>query len=360
MGQLHFDLEEFQQAATTFRRDLLVMPLFALRDTTQHMTIMTGVTTPQLLGEKAIRGAEFAPYKANRKTDLDLDLKLRQIVTYFGSLNGEFDPNEAIQTLLGHRASQAMDGQLASALTAKEVLSLIAKQAGAILHDHLWDAVRNPSGTQTKDLFNGFDTITKAEIADGTISEDNGNLIDLGDEITVDNVLDIFDYILDTMHPKLRAQQSKIYTSQRIYDLYSRAYKKANHGIPYNTKFDQPTIEGSKGNLVLLPLQSKTGSNFMHITTKSNLIVGVDQESDAERVTVKDYAPDTLTFMMRMFFGEQFRSIDPTQMLTVKFNGTQAITKPTGAAQASIPESSAAAQHIEVETNLAKVSDVSD
>lgn len=333
MGKLQYTQEEFEQAALTFRRDLLVQPLFAVRDTTQHMTVMTGVTTPILLGEKSTK-AQFAPYKANRRTDIDLDLRLRQLTTYFGSLNADFDPNEAIQTLLGHAASKAMDGQLASTPTAREVLALIAKEAGEVLHDHLWDAVRNPSGRRTKDLFNGFDTITQSEITAGEIAGNRRNLIDLDDEITVDNALEVFEYILDHMHPKLRAQATGIYTTQRVYDAYCRAYKKANKGIVYNTQFEQMYIEGSQGRLRLLPLQSKVGSPFMHISTKANFIVGVDQESDSERVNVKDYAPDTLTFMMRMFWGEQFKSIDARQMLVVKHRVPQSELDARDAAEA--------------------------
>lgn len=317
MGKLTFDLEDFQKAAIKFRKDLLKMPLFAISDTTKYMTVRTGITGTELVGEESVK-AEFAPYKANRKTDVDLDLKLRPLTTYFGSLNAEFDPNEAISTLLGHQASQAMAGKLVSTPTAREVLAMIGKSAGEVLHDHIWDAVRNPSGTKTVDLFNGFDTITSNEITDGGLAEELGNFIDLQDEFTKENILEIFEFILDVMSPKLRAQQAYIYTTQRICDLYNRAYKKDTGSVPYNHRFEQTAIEGSNGKLLLIPLASKAGSQFMHITLMKNLLVGVDQESDAERVNVKDYAPDTLTYMMRLFFGEQIRSLDPSQILVVK------------------------------------------
>ena len=43
-------------------------------------------------------------------------------------------------------------------------LSLIAKSLSEHLNDAIWNGVRNASGDTTKDLFNGFDTITQNEI----------------------------------------------------------------------------------------------------------------------------------------------------------------------------------------------------
>ena len=40
-------------------------------------------------------------------------------------------------------------------------LSLIAKSLSEHLNDAIWNGVRNASGDTTKDLFNGFDTITQ-------------------------------------------------------------------------------------------------------------------------------------------------------------------------------------------------------
>lgn len=326
MGKLTFNLEEFQDAAIRFRGDLLKVPMFALREMTQYMTVRTGIRGSELVGKQEV-DAEFAPYKANRKTEVNLDLTLRVLQTYFGSLNADFDPNDAISTLLGHMASQAMEGKLASTPTAKDVLGMIAKSASEKLYNAFWNAVRNPSGTKTIDLFDGFDTITAKEITSGDLAEKKGNFIDIADDIDVDNILDVCDLILDTMHPKLRAQEVPLYCTQSFSDMYNRAYKKASGGIAYNTTFDQQFVEGSNRRLRLVPLPNKEGSPYLTIATRRTMLVGFDQESDTERVNVKDYAPDTLTFMMRMFFGEQYETLDPTQILIVK-HGKPA-TKPT-------------------------------
>lgn len=317
MGKLTFTEQDFQKAAITFDKDLLKIPVLALRDTTQYMTMRTGVCGTQLVGSESVK-AQFAPYKANRKSDANLELVLRPLTTYFGSLNAEFDPNEAISTLMGHRASQAMADGLATTLSAREVLALIGKEAAEHFVYEIWGAQRKADGTTTHDLFDGFDTISAKDIANGDLSAQKGNLVELEEAITADNAVAVFKKILKAMSPKLRAQECFVYCSQDVADAYNENFLKTHNGIPYNDKYEQAFVEGSNRRLTIIPLPGKADSQFIHISTKKNMLVGVDQESDQESVRVKEYAPDTLTYMMRMFFGVQFKSVDPSQLLVVK------------------------------------------
>ena len=188
MGKMTFTEKDFEKAAITFDRDLLKIPVLALKDTTKYMTMRTGIRGTQLVGSETVK-AQFAPYKANRKTDADLELILRPLTTYFGSLNADFDPNEAISTLMGHRASQAMADGLATTLTAKEVLALIGKEAAEQFVYEIWSAERDANGTTTHDLFDGFDTISAADIASGELSAEKGNLLVLEEAITEENAV---------------------------------------------------------------------------------------------------------------------------------------------------------------------------
>lgn len=317
MGKLVITNEDFQKAAVTFDRELLKIPVLALADTTKYMTMRTGVTGTQLVGHEFVN-AQFAPYKANRKTDANLEVVLRPLTTYFGSLNAEFDPNEAISTLLGHRASQAMADGLQSAVSAREVLGLIGKQAAEAFVYEIFSAKRNSKGNTTHDLFDGFDTITETDITTEEVSVEKGNLVELDEEITEDNADTILCGLLQKMSAKLRAQDAMLVCSQDIADKYNKAYQKHHSGIVYNSKYEQDCVEGSMGRLKIVALPGKAGSGLIHITTKKNMLVGVDQESDQESVRVKDYAPDTLTYMMRIFFGVQFKTVDSSEFLAVK------------------------------------------
>lgn len=306
MGTITYNEADFQKAAIQFDRELIKIPHISIRDTTKFMTVRKGIRGIQLVGQESV-DAEFSPYRKGAKSDADLNLTLRPLATYFGALNAEFDPNEAMNTLLDHRANQAMGDGLESTPTAREVLGLIAKQASAKLAKKIFSAKRNPKGTKTEDLFDGFDTLTQKDIDAGLISEEVGNLTIINEQITEDNAYPIITSIIENLPDELRDQQLNLYCSRRIADLYNRSYKKHNSGIPYNNKFEQSSVEGSS--VAIVPLPGKKGSDFIHITTKANMLVGTDQESDQENVKVKEFSIDTLTFMMRIFFGVQFKSI---------------------------------------------------
>lgn len=317
MGKLNFNLEDYQKAAITAERQLLKIPMLAMGDTLKYMTPRTGIRGTQLVGQESVN-AELAPYKANRKTSLDLDIVLRPLTTYFGSVNAEFDPNESISTLMGHAAANAMGEGLKSTPTAREVLALVPKAIGERLTESVWNGKRNANGSTTKDLCDGFDTIAEKEIAAGELSADKGNLLVLDEKITAENADAIFERVLESMSPKLRGQKAYIFCSQDIADMYNKAYKKHSGGLVYNSQYEQQYVEGSNKRLEIVPLAGKEGSKYMQVSVQSNMLVGFDQESDEERVAVNKYAPDTLTYEMRAFFGTQYRSLDKSQLMVVQ------------------------------------------
>lgn len=317
MAKITFSPEEFQQAAATFRKDLLRLPIISAQATLKYMTVRPGILYEESVGSADV-DIELAPYKPNRRTNVDLDLGVRTLATYFGSVNGDFEPNKYIQTILGHKASQAMGGSLANTVSAREVLGLMGKKIGKKLNMALWCAVRNPNGHTTKDLFDGWDTITKKEIAAGAIAEDKGNYIEIKEEITDVNAVDIAQSIMYAMSEELREEHCYMYCTRNFYDKYCKAYQLTHGGVPYNTQYKQTCVEGSDGMLELRPLASKKGSEFIHVSPKENMLFGCDQMSDMESVNVEKFAPDTLTYESRMFAGCQFESIDNRRLMVAK------------------------------------------
>lgn len=317
MSKVSFTPEEFQRAASTFRKDLLRLPVISAQKTLQYMTVRPGILYEENVGSADV-DIELAPYKPNRRTNLDLDLGIRALRTYFGSVNADFEPNKYIQTILGHKASQASGDGLASSVTAREVLGLISKRIGHKLNMAIWKAVRNPAGNTTMDLFDGFDTITQKEIEAGNIAADKGNLFEIPEEVTDVNAVDIAQEIMYAMSDELREEHCYMYCTTSFFDKYNKAYKLTGGGIPYNTQYKQTFVEGSNNLLELIPLASKKGSEFIHVSPKSNMLFGCDQMSDKESVKIGVFAPDTLTFMMRMLAGCQFESIDERRMLVAK------------------------------------------
>ena len=314
-GKLEFTLKEYQDAATIYRKDLLMLPIIGIQESLKYMTGRPGIRYKEQVA--SISGdAQFAPYKPSRSTDFNLKLDFRTLETYFGSVVAKFEPNTAISTLLGTGATKG-DGQMQTP-TALHVLALIAKGLSEHLNDALWSGKRNPSGDTTADLFDGFDTITENEISGGAISDANGNYMKLDDEITTANAVDVAKQILFSLDPRLRKEELYMFCSQDFADKYNEAYLMTHGGIVYNTRYDQTTVEGSNGRLKLVPLYNKMDSKFIHICPKSNMLVGYDQMSDAESILVKEYEPFILSYIATMFFGVQFESIDKRRFKVVE------------------------------------------
>ena len=212
---------------------------------------------------------------------------------------------------MGHRAALASGDGLQSTPMAHEVLALTPKAVGRKLLGSLCRAKHNPAGNTTLDLFDGYDTITDQEIAAGNISAANGNYLLLDAAPDKTNAVDLMQSILYNLSPELREETCYVYCPQSVLDAYNKAYKLESGAVIYNDRFQQTSVEGSDGKLIFVPMVAKSGSNYIHVCPKENMLVGCDQISDSETIRVGNYSPDTFMVMMRMFFGVQFESIDP-------------------------------------------------
>lgn len=315
-GKLTFTLQDFQEAATKWRSDLLMLPIIGIQDTLKYMTARPGIRYKEQVG--ALSGdAQFGPYKPSRSTDFNLNIDFRTLETFMGSVVAKFEPNSAVSTLLGQIGDTKGDGQMHTP-TALHVLALIAKGLSEHLNEAIWAGVRNPNGDTSLDLFDGYDTITDKEITAGAIAAEEGNYMKLTDEITRDNAVDIAKEILFSLDPRLRAQDLYMFCTQEFADAYNESYLLTHGGINYNTKYGQDTVEGSNGRLHIVPMYNKIGSKFIHICPKVNMLVGYDQMGDIESVMVKEYEPFILSYIATMFFGVQFESIDKRRFKVIE------------------------------------------
>jgi hypothetical protein len=310
-------VNDFDKSATTYRKQLLMMPIQGIQSSLKHMTLRPGIRYAERVGAPAVN-VELRPYVPDAMQDANLSITWRELKTYFGSVNARFEPNSAISTILGHLASQASGDALKNVDLAKLVLALIGKQIGQKLNACLFSAVRNSSGTTTNTLFDGFDTITAADHTANKLTVALGNYDEGDTVITASNAESILKEYYRSCVDELRDQPTKMFISRAIYDMYCDSYQ-TNHGaLPYNTEFKKTYIEGSEGLCELVPIVGKANSQYIHITPKTNMLVGVDQMGDVERVNVSRYAPDTLTYEMRMFFGVDFETVDARMFKAIK------------------------------------------
>lgn len=316
-------LAKYQEAAVKYRKELLMIPVLGLEEILPYVTVRSGIRHKESVGNLSIN-AQFAPYKKDMKTGKDVNLNFRELETFLGAIDYEFEPNSAATLLIGADADTKGEG-MKNADIVKQTLVEIAKTLSENLNAVLWSAVRNASGTTTADLFNGWDTITAKEITAGTISAEKKNYVKLTEAITAENAVDVLKEAYRSIDKVLRKSKTIMFVPQEVMDAYDDAYSQLHSATAYVKGFEQRFLEGSNGRCEIVALSSKADSKYIHITTKENMLIGVDQMSDQEDIAVEHFSAFTLEYVATMFFGVEFESIDPRRLFVAELE----IAKPT-------------------------------
>ena len=307
---------DLKKSAVTYRKELLVMPVIAAMATLQHMTPRPGVAGREVLGQLS-GGIELGPYDPQRYDDDGLDITPRTLETYLGSVIKRFDLNSVAKTVYGSLTTQGE--ALASLDLAQQVLYYLSMQLGRNLNLHIWSAKRNDTGTKTKDLFDGFDTITQKEITAGTINTTKGNFMQLSKAIDESNATDILMSIYENADDTLQGVPTKMFVPFSVYRAYNKDYLASFGNVVYNTEFKKTYLEGTDNLCEIVPLVGKKGSQFIHLTTKSNMIYGYGDALDSEKIAIEKHHEFLLSFVATMFFGCQFEAINKERLMVAKF-----------------------------------------
>ncbi len=312
--------EDWKQAAKKWHKTLLKMPVLSMSDSMKFLTPMPGCRTNQYLGGVSTE-AQFYPYAPNKRGEGSTEIKFRELPIHFNTMNQDFEPNSMVQTLLGANAAVLGQGQARSEM-AKLVLGQVMEIAGENLELSLADAEYDPDGNTSMDMYDGFITIIKAEMAAATpgISVANKNLVELNQTIDETNVVDALKYLEFNLDQRLRKQQRFLYCDPALVDLYNEGYQMTHPALPYNEQYDQPYIEGTNKRMTFAPLPALAGSEYMIIAPKMNMVVGFDNMSDLEKLEVLRMDVDTFTLAAKMFFGVQFRTLDYRFLKVVKMS----------------------------------------
>lgn len=316
--------DDYKKAATKWRGALLQIPAESLGNILPYVTVRRGIRYKEAVGTLRTQ-AQFAPYKSRMESGLDANLTWRELETFLGAVDYKFDPNSAATQIIGQNAATKGDG-LKSAEIAKQVLVSLAKQLSEHLYDVLWSAKRNPAGTTTADLFNGWDTITDKEITEGNITEEKGNFQQL-EAITSTNAVDVLKAAYRKLNKHLKGRKSVMYVPFEVAEAYDDAYALLHNATPYNTQFHQRFVEGSNGLCEIVPFSNKADSKYIHVSTKENMLIGVDGMGDEERIEVERHEAFVLDFIATMFFGVEFESIDPWALCVLRLADAEAGNK---------------------------------
>lgn len=310
--------ERLQESAQKFREELLLLPSIAVEKTTQYMSIRPGVTGKETVGTLEDGDAQFGPYDPHRKTTGE-KITGRTLESFFGSVIHEFDPNSVAGSV--YQSAITSGEGLKSADINKYVIANRLKVIGKRLAPAIWNGVRKESGTTTKDLFNGFDTIAQTEITAGNLSAAKKNFIQLTEPITRLNAVDQLKKIAKAATAELKEEDELyMFLDPDIKDLYDECYKAETGAVPYNKEYEHGVLEGFGGRIKFAPVASKAGSQFIQLTTKSNMLIGVDQISQKETLAVEKFSSFVLTLSAAMWWGVEYESIAPERLMVAKLH----------------------------------------
>lgn len=317
MGYLNISDADLKKSATTFQKELLMTPVISCSDTLQHFTGRPGVAGREVIGQLT-GNVELGPYNATRVDDTGVKITPRVLETYLGSVVKRFDLNEAAKTVWGEAFAQGEE--LTKAALVLQVLIYLSAQLGKMIDTALWTAERNDSGDKTKDLFDGFDTITKKEIDATSISTAQGNLHEFTEAFSSTNAVDKLMDFYQSAAPELQAVETKLYIPYSVYNLYNRDYATRFGSTPYNHEYSKTFLEGTQNLCELVPLASKKGSEYVHLSTKKNMLYGYGAGMADENIAIEKYHEFLISFVATMYFGVQFGTIAKESLFVGKIH----------------------------------------
>ena len=327
-----FTPEALQESAQKYRTELITMPMFALRDATQHMGMRTGIRFKEHvheLGGKFQMG-NFDKYK---KGDGATEIKQRTLETFLGNCIEPIDPVSLYKTLWGSDMVNPSAQKIQP--WTKRICAYIAAQIGEHMYDYLWTAKHDAENTTlTMKWFNGFCAIEDAEINAGAMSAEEQNLFILPEKITAENAEDVLNEFIwgseavnstwGGVHKKLRdAHGLKLFMSDRTKHMYEVCYQ-MNHGaLPYNTQFNKAHLDG-KQNIEFVAL-GNVPEDYLCLTSKNNILTLWNQETSDEGFEVKDSLTShyDVDFISNLFFGLQYLSINKEMLCVARKANTK-------------------------------------
>lgn len=308
---------ELNKAAQLFRKELLIMAVIGLEATLQHMTLRTGIRYKETVGQLG-GPVELMPYTGDLlDADDGITITGRDIETFLGQSIKLFDPNVLLSSLYGSAITKG--DALKGVPINKAVLTLMISKISEGLNKSIFSAARNAAGKTTATLFNGFDTITAADIAAAKITVALKNLYEFTEAITNVNAVDKLKAYYRAASDELKDVPTKLLVPRAIADAYNDDYQATVGSISYNKEFNKTFLEGTSNLCEIVPLIGKKAAPYLQLTTKENMLVGVNQTGEEEQIEVRrGDNPFKLQFITTMFFGTQYETISPEKLLVGK------------------------------------------
>ena len=293
-----------------FRKDCLTMAITSIEEVTKHMRLINGLKGKETEAT-IVPQAKFRPYHSEKVVSGTGKLKARTLETFPLEILEEFDPEELYKTIFG----VPVEADKINLDIVRRILTEEMKNACRGLCDNIFTGVRNATGTNAVDCFNGFDTIIAAEKALGTptISLAAGNFVTLG-ELSEYNIGDKWHLMYTLIHESLRGDSSKklkLVCSLKEKEMYNTWFaNKFGHGnfagVP-----DQEYLHGTNNKVEIVALPGMDGASHCFITTKENMKVGVNVAPNVAKYEVRrPDNPNVVQFHVVIYMGVDFANVD--------------------------------------------------
>lgn len=308
-----------------FEREMAILPSISLQESLKSMRVMRGIRGEYVAGFLHVKSG-FRPYKTEKGAVSNAEIVPRTSNSYHGDVVHEYDPASIYETIYG----QPLTVNKLSLEVVKAIALEIARKNSESLGEQLFKAVRNPNGTETADLFDGFDTICEKEITAGNISAAKGNFFD-AEEINTANVGDKLREIYKGCNNRLKKAKSlSMFLPTAIKEMYEEWFIAEFGAAVYNTEFEKSVLHGTQGRVKLVDLEGQEDSNFIYLTPSENMLVltdGMPDGQDTARLRECDN-PKVVQFFAETYFGVNFNSIDPRMFKVAKFTYETEVVEP--------------------------------
>lgn len=295
-----------------YRKDLIQIPSRALDEVAKYMSRRNGVRGKETVGE--LHGdMEIGPYSLTRTDENGVTISGRTLETFLGSGIKPFEPNAVRESIYGSNVFQG--DALKNQPITKLVGAYLFGKVGESFFNTLFTAKRNDAGTKTKDLFNGFKTISDEEIVKNkSVAVEKGNLFKTT-KLTNVNAVDALEAFYDAADQKLKNIKTYMFLNSNDLMLYQRAYRSVYGNVNYNNEFGKAKLDGCS-NCTLIGLDNMP-SGYKIITPGSNMLIGLATEGtncdfEFRNSLVSHFLID---FVATMYFGTQFESISKERIL---------------------------------------------
>lgn len=327
--QTTFTPEALSTAFQTYRKELIIMPMYAMAQALQHMGHRDGIRYKEHVHE--MKGNfQMGNYDKYKKGDGAIDIMQRTLETFFGNCIEPIDPNSIYKSLWG---SDVTKGEgLKNVPWVKRICAYIMAQLGENMFNVMWTAKHDPSNTTlTSKWFNGFCTIEDDEITAGKMAMEEGNLYYLPETFTPENTEDLLkDFYWgiaggwNGVNDKLKNQKLKLFMHVKTKHFYEEAYQHNHGALPYNEQYVKAHLDGVP-NVEFVAL-TNVPENYLCLTPKNNILTLWNQRTADETFLVKESKTShyDVDFLANMFYGEQYLSINKEMLCVARNKGSYA------------------------------------